>query len=574
MNQLAGPSESEFDRLKKLLLSAEAQRLAELEGRLDRLDDSLGTPERMEKATADVLVGAFRAAEVARHRDLANAVAPLVVAAIRNEIRNSRDMMVEALYPITGRLVSAAVANAFRDLVADLNDKIERALSTRHWSLRLRALVTGRSMSEIALAEAQTPQLRSLLLLERGSGILLAAWTADGVDAEKSELVSGLIAAVTGIAESVFGAEDGELRTLDLGAARVLLRAAPLYLIAAECVGPLRPEHEREFDDAVLSLVGKLDRGEAELQPSLAALARVLFREAAGDARAKWSKWPLVLGALAGLCALALYPTVQRALVEWRMNAAFREARASAPQVAVYPLSLRFDHKAQNATIIGLAPATDDVARIRDKVAQAAGAYQVTTNAAILANAAQAQAALAAGENANQRLERETNELRARLAQAQAELAAARNGLAEADRKSAALEAAQRELAQALPSARDRLEKMLARTAIFFLRDEQLADPERAGARLNEISRQLRETGLHIRVVGHADPVGGRERNLQLARARAQTIVDRLVAEGVAATKLTPVARADAQPISDGVGRDLRDRRVTFEPAFDDEAPQ
>ena len=136
MNRPAGQSEFEFDRLKQLLLRPETDRLEAMESKVEALDRRLGAPDRLEAATSEILVEAFRRAEIARHRELAGAVAPVVVAAIRSEIKNSKDMMVEALYPITGRLVAAAVANAFRDLVADLNERIDRTLSTRHWRLR------------------------------------------------------------------------------------------------------------------------------------------------------------------------------------------------------------------------------------------------------------------------------------------------------------------------------------------------------------------------------------------------------------------------------------------------------
>ena len=53
------------------------------------------------------------------HERLAEAMAPVVVETIHAELVNSRDKMVEALYPITGRLVSAYVANAFKDLLAE-----------------------------------------------------------------------------------------------------------------------------------------------------------------------------------------------------------------------------------------------------------------------------------------------------------------------------------------------------------------------------------------------------------------------------------------------------------------------
>ena len=111
-----GGEKENFEKLRALLLGDSFARLDSIETQARRVDAYVGDKSRLEAAVADILVEAFHKAEVTRHKELASAVAPLVVAAIQSEIRNSKDMMVEALYPITGRLVTAAVANAFRDL--------------------------------------------------------------------------------------------------------------------------------------------------------------------------------------------------------------------------------------------------------------------------------------------------------------------------------------------------------------------------------------------------------------------------------------------------------------------------
>src|SRR6202035_5313196 len=119
----SGGQAGEIDKLKSLLFSPEAAGLDAAEAQIEGLESRVGDARRLEAATAEILVEAFRRAEIARHRELAAAVAPVVVAAIRSEIHNSRDMMVEALYPITGRRGSAGVAYAHRGAVATINQR-------------------------------------------------------------------------------------------------------------------------------------------------------------------------------------------------------------------------------------------------------------------------------------------------------------------------------------------------------------------------------------------------------------------------------------------------------------------
>src|SRR5262249_13241957 len=54
-----------------------------------------------------------------------------------------------------------------------------------------------------------------------------------------------------------------------------------------------------------------------------------------------------------------------------------------------------------------------------------------------------------------------------------------------------------------------------------------------------------------IDVLGYTDSVGGREKNLSLSKARAQTVADFLVSSGLASNRLNRTeGRADESPIA------------------------
>jgi len=584
MNRPAGQSEFEFDRLKQLLLRPETDRLEATESRVEALDQRVGTPDRLETATSEILVEAFRKAEIARHRELASAVAPVVVAAIRNEIKNSKDMMVEALYPITGRLVTAAVANAFRDLVADLNERLDRSLSTRYWRLRFRSMMTGRPLSELALAEAQLPELRRLLLLERGSGRLVASWHADDETDDQSELVSGLIAAITEFASSVYGSRSGELRTLDLGGARVFLRGAPLYLVAAECAGALRPDHEREVDDAFLSLVSRIDNAPDDAAPALAHMAEMLFKQR--PSAEKKSSLPLILVGCALLALAGWWASgpILRGLHERRIEGAFASAMAAQPELDAFPLRLSVDHAAKSVTLAGLAPSDAAAGAVAEALKGPAAPYKLIAHIASVGAVAQlqemrrredeiaAQIAQLAGraKDTDARLA----QLAASANETQAQIAALAGSSGEA---ASALQAQTKTIADqlaalaaaAVRTPREKLISTLADTSIYFSRVDTFADRVVADKRASEIAAAMRGNDLALRVIGYTDSTGGGRRNLVVGQLRANAVAALIAAHGVDASRLRIVTRpgfgsADAEG-------DPRDRRVTFELAPADE---
>jgi outer membrane protein OmpA-like peptidoglycan-associated protein len=72
---------------------------------------------------------------------------------------------------------------------------------------------------------------------------------------------------------------------------------------------------------------------------------------------------------------------------------------------------------------------------------------------------------------------------------------------------------------------------------------------------------------LRLMISGHTDNVGVAQNNLALSIARARSVVDLLVSEGIQASRLRYNGFGDSQPISDNATPDgrRRNRRVEFE---------
>jgi OOP family OmpA-OmpF porin len=69
-----------------------------------------------------------------------------------------------------------------------------------------------------------------------------------------------------------------------------------------------------------------------------------------------------------------------------------------------------------------------------------------------------------------------------------------------------------------------------------------------------------------LQIVGHTDDTGTAEANLALSLARAQAVLDFLVAAGVPAGRLTATGRGDTKPVASNAtaeGR-FRNRRIEF----------
>lgn len=623
----SGGEANEFDRLKTLLFSPEAERLSEAETHIHELEAWVGDAPRLETATAQILVEAFRRAEVARHRELAAAVAPVVVAAIRSEIHNSRDMMVEALYPITGRLVAAAVANAFSELLDAINQRIEALVSTNQWRLRFRSIVTGRSIAEIALSEAREATYARILLLERGSGRLLAHWRPGAVGQDNPDLISGMLAAISEFASTVLSEQHGELRTLDLGASQVYLRASSRVILAAEMVGSVSRRHRERLDAGFLDLVDRHDRGETVGEKDLADLAELT--EEPVVKRRGWA--PVIV--LCALGALVLFWAWNGPIYRWlkgeEIARAFHQALADDLTARAYPLSVSEDWSGRVVTLRGLAGSTAQADRIVAAINPAASPLKVVREIDIVATASELEKARATGASQAEDLQKaralldaqaaRSEALSAKLAAESARTSAAlayaadlakrldaaqtaneanardlRSGLEGALAATAALESAAKadraaneetkarvaELSaeaatqrMALVATRRAIAEATRDNAVFFADRDGFSDPAAAAKVLDALAAAIKATGEGVRVVGYADESGNAVGNLDVSRLRAAAVAKLLTERGVPASALVVVGRGAIWPITDSASARARNRRVVFEPLFPGEIP-
>ena len=526
-----------FEQMKTLLLGDTAQRLEETAARVERLNARVGDEEKFAAATGSALLGALKHAEEKHPRDLSKALAPSVVSIIQTEIKNSKDMMVEALYPIMGRLVTAAVAGAFSDLVESLNARIDALVSAKSWRLRMRAMATGRSVAEVALAEAEAGRLKRALLLERGSGRLLAVWPEGaGAQTANADLESGMIAAITEFAANVYAETGGELRMLDLGAGKVMLRASGTVIVAGEFGGQLARVKESRLDNAFLSIVEQYEQQqEAFTSERLGAL---LEGALADDPAAPRSKTPVLIFA-AGVVALLVWFSWTPLVESWRerrIRAAYDQAMAAHPALARYPLRLDINAGAGEAVLRGLAPDESETRAVIEAIGPAAKPYRVAADVTALAPAQEVVA------------------LRMALDEARKELGATRATL---DRLMAQQDAPQA-----------KLRRFVDNFAIFFTASDTLVDPAGVAAGLDELAALLKASGGGLRVIGHADEVGAIVSNRSVSRKRADKIVNMLLERGVPRNRLALVSRSIFSPIADAALDTARSRRVTFETPF------
>jgi len=615
---MAAESSKDLSSLKDLLFSTEQQQLSALQNQLAALDQRVGSDDHLTNSVADIVAAALRRAEVKGHRELAASISPLVVASIRREIVESRDIMVEALYPITGRLVTTSVTRAIQKLSADINARFDALLSPQAVWLRAKAALTGRSYGEILLSQSGAFHVQQILLVDAQSGLCLAGWPENA--SNNVDMISALLTAIMEFSREAFAQSDGELRSLNLGNQLLLLRRSPNYIVAAVGRGQVTPELEQKADEGFLTLLEQLPGTEGTAQgPLLAQLQERLTLAQLLPQKTKRRLSPaLVIAAvlallLAGFAAWSAWRSYQAHQLQTRIHSV-----TDMPELLGYPVRVSASEAA--VQVSGLAPdgAARDllqqrIAEIFPKAPVLMAVSLVPSLAAVQQLSAQAvdlqrgqdelqalqqktlsmiggvdQAGVQRQNSLSQALDQKINatvqgldsKVQAQVSVADDLLKSQRAALAQLTAQMAAVSGNVQALSGTLQEVKSlaagpepQLQQFIVKNAVFFDDGETYHNEEAVKNVLAELAQLLKNApDVRLRVVGISDERGATSSgNRQVAHNRAVHVINDLVALGVAENRLIVVSRPSPPRISENDGPGSPNRRVAFEAAMNGE---
>ena len=581
--------------ISDVLRDADVDLLQEEQEKLAELDARLGDDDSLKNSLIPIIADILRDAGVKDYKRLAGALAPVILQSIKTEIHNSRDMMVDALYPITGRLVAAAVRNAFKDLVDQLNKRLDSTLSVDRWRAKLKAMVSGRSEAEILLSEGAAFEIADMLLIDRLSGLLIAQSGPDaddgGVD---SQLLGSILTAIMAFVRDAMGdASEQDLRTLHVGDLRLHLQVSPGAILAIKTKGPPPAGFETSLNETFCAFLARwgdtLSRSDDLESHDKMALTEDLEErfQSLLNAKQRNFKKPSKKGAvlLGGLALAAILWVGWTAYKSWsgsQIEAVAKSVIEEQGELMGFPIETRYRHDDNTLTVSGLLPSQDALTALSDGLE--AALPDVTTamlvgklpdpDPVLNPNEIPTKDDLAASQQAlrqdmqddlaaSQRAMREDmhSEISEDLGSVVEQFDQRLSSL------SGAIESVEARWPELTEAKQASLRLWFAQQAIRFGEDAEFEDEARANDVMQGLVARLRDMPPYIglRVIGYGDDLGEDRVSARVSRTRALAVADRLSELGVSPERLQAVGRGRERRLSEVDGPGSLNRRVEFE---------
>lgn len=257
-----------MDQLKKLLLGDELEQLKKLELKLKTLDlqsedeetiiarvmplfDRIflerlqSKDDKTIKILSDHLVQIIMETSKSDSAGLSRSLQHVIGSAISKEIDANKNVMIDALYPIMGGMISKYVTQAIKELMETINEKIEDGLSYDKYKRKIKSKLTGVSETELLLEESSDAIISSLFVIHKESSLLISEAHLENKEIDDPHMVASMASAIKDFINDWVESheEQSEVQILSYGNATLYIESAgSVYIIAFL---DAEPDHEQ-----------------------------------------------------------------------------------------------------------------------------------------------------------------------------------------------------------------------------------------------------------------------------------------------------------------------------------------
>lgn len=244
MSQPAG-----INTLKQLLFEEESKRYQELHEKIkdveQKMEESLEA-QKLPDAEINALMDQMM--EVMPEK-----LGPTITKTLKVQIKESRDDVVQALFPIIGQMIKKYVQQEMAVLTEKIDKQFEAALSFDQLLLRIKAFFTGVKYSELILKGTHEPHIQEIFIIDEESGILQASYSRNkSVD---QDMVAGMLTAIKSFVEDAFEQEDQNLETISYDLYQIYIQNFNKFYLAVVMSGVMDATFKSRLNDTILQFV-------------------------------------------------------------------------------------------------------------------------------------------------------------------------------------------------------------------------------------------------------------------------------------------------------------------------------
>ncbi|MEQ8238959.1 MAG: hypothetical protein RIA69_07085 [Cyclobacteriaceae bacterium] len=242
-------TEQSINMLKELLFEEERKKYSELSKTIESLQKKIDNDiSARKRPDAEVQELVEQISEIMPEK-----MGPAITATLKTQIRESRDEMVQALFPIIGQMVKKYIQTEMLALTERIDKQLESTFSIDHIINQIRSWFIPSKASELLIKGALEATIEEIFIIEEESGILMASFSQGStVD---QDMVAGMLTAIKAFVEDAFNKKDQKLASVSYDQFNIYIQSFQKFYIAVVLSGVMDANYKRQLDDKLLAFV-------------------------------------------------------------------------------------------------------------------------------------------------------------------------------------------------------------------------------------------------------------------------------------------------------------------------------
>ncbi|ULC59847.1 cell envelope biogenesis protein OmpA [Flaviramulus sp. BrNp1-15] len=237
--------EDKLNILKDILLTDEREYTLSIQKKIKILEDTINKQKQLSTKVNPIINEKLDEFV----KEIPSTLGPTITEALKTEIKNSQDAVVEALFPIIGKMIKKYVQQEMRILSEKINEQTNKftfeSLKRRFFSKK-----TGVSQGDLLIQDQIKPKVEQLMVIEKGSGLVVSEYSkTQGID---QDMVAGMLTAIKSFAEDAFSKENQDLQYIEYETYHIHLQNFSSYYIAVVISGAYNVIFKSKLEDKLL----------------------------------------------------------------------------------------------------------------------------------------------------------------------------------------------------------------------------------------------------------------------------------------------------------------------------------
>jgi len=199
---------------------------------------------------------------------------------ITKKIQDSREEIVNAIYPEVGKMIKKYVGHQIQMLKDGIENQIKSTFNSKGFFGKVKARFGWKQTSEEIIQNLNKPVIEEIFIIQKGSGLLVGSATRN--DLVDQDVAAGMLTAIKSFVEDAFGKGNEEVETIEYGSYRIVLQGFPSWYMATALSGTLTTKEKDELSSQILDFASsempsQLDEVTSGIQEELSSKLEQFF---------------------------------------------------------------------------------------------------------------------------------------------------------------------------------------------------------------------------------------------------------------------------------------------------------